>query len=203
MAKEILVNSASRETRIATLDEKSLVELRVEREEQVVGNIYKARVENVLPGMDAAFLDIGLERNAFLYVADILPEPSESEPEEAETLPSAIMALESDDSLGKSEAQESDLAFEDEDEPLSSLGSDEGDSDEVAYDPPVASEAMLADAAALETLGRDPAEEPAALTVQQGTQKGKTDRKPQRRPMRGRGQRRNVPIRNWSRAARN
>lgn len=74
MAKEILVNSASRETRIAVLDDRQLVELRVEREEPVVGNVYKGRVENVLPGMDAAFVDIGLERNAFLYVADILPE---------------------------------------------------------------------------------------------------------------------------------
>lgn len=73
MGKEILVNVANRETRIAVLDDNQLVELRVEREEPVVGNIYKGRVENVLPGMDAAFVDIGLERNAFLYVADILP----------------------------------------------------------------------------------------------------------------------------------
>lgn len=50
------------------------MELRVEREERVVGSIYKGIVQNVLPGMDAAFVDIGLERNAFLYVADILPE---------------------------------------------------------------------------------------------------------------------------------
>src|SRR5579884_2508507 len=73
MGKEILVNVANRETRIAVLDDNQLVELRVERDEPVVGNIYKGRVENVLPGMDAAFVDIGLERNAFLYVADILP----------------------------------------------------------------------------------------------------------------------------------
>src|SRR5665213_1154513 len=74
MGKEILVNVANRETRIAVLEDNQLVELRIEREEQVVGNIYKGRVENVLPGMDAAFVDIGLERNAFLYVADIIPE---------------------------------------------------------------------------------------------------------------------------------
>ncbi len=48
--------------------------LHVEREERVVGSIYKCKVCNVLPGMDAAFVDIGLERNAFLYVADVIPE---------------------------------------------------------------------------------------------------------------------------------
>jgi ribonuclease G len=56
------------------LEEGQLQEYRVEREERVVGSIFKGIVQNVLPGMDAAFVDIGLERNAFLYVADILPE---------------------------------------------------------------------------------------------------------------------------------
>jgi len=74
MTKEIIVNVDNRETRIAVIDEKQLVELHVEREQRVVGNVYKAKVDNVLPGMDAAFVEIGLERNAFLYVADILPE---------------------------------------------------------------------------------------------------------------------------------
>lgn len=71
---EIIVNCASRETRIAVLEDAKLMEYRVEREERVVGSIFKGIVQNVLPGMDAAFVDIGLERNAFLYVADILPE---------------------------------------------------------------------------------------------------------------------------------
>lgn len=52
------------------------MEYRVEREERVVGSIFKGIVQNVLPGMDAAFVDIGLERNAFLYVADIIPDDS-------------------------------------------------------------------------------------------------------------------------------
>lgn len=77
MSKEIIVNVDNRETRIAVLDDKQLVELHVEREQRVVGNVYKAKVENVLQGMDAAFVEIGLERNAFLYVADILPEEDE------------------------------------------------------------------------------------------------------------------------------
>lgn len=71
---EILVNCTNRETRIAVLEDKKLMEYRVEREERVVGSIFKGIVQNVLPGMDAAFVDIGLERNAFLYVADILPD---------------------------------------------------------------------------------------------------------------------------------
>ncbi len=71
---EIIVNVSNRETRIAMLEDGELMEYRVEREERVVGSIFKGIVQNVLPGMDAAFVDIGLERNAFLYVADILPE---------------------------------------------------------------------------------------------------------------------------------
>ncbi len=71
---EIIVNCATRETRIAVLEDSKLMEYRVEREERVVGSIFKGIVQNVLPGMDAAFVDIGLERNAFLYVADIIPE---------------------------------------------------------------------------------------------------------------------------------
>src|SRR5947208_12919142 len=73
MAKEIIVNVGERETRIAVIEEGKLVELHIEREERVVGSLYKARVENVLAGMDAAFVDVGLERNAFLYVGDVLP----------------------------------------------------------------------------------------------------------------------------------
>jgi len=72
--KEIIVNVSNRETRIALLEDGLLMEYRVEREERVVGSIFKGIVQNVLPGMDAAFVDIGLERNAFLYVADIIPE---------------------------------------------------------------------------------------------------------------------------------
>src|SRR5437764_3764996 len=78
---EIIVNVSNRETRIAMLENSELMEYRVEREERVVGSIFKGIVQNVLPGMDAAFVDIGLERNAFLYVADILPEdPTDNSP---------------------------------------------------------------------------------------------------------------------------
>ncbi len=71
--KEIIVNVGERETRIAVTEDGKLVELHIERSERVVGSIYKCRVANVLQGMDAAFVDVGLERNAFLYVGDVLP----------------------------------------------------------------------------------------------------------------------------------
>jgi ribonuclease G len=80
LSKEIIVNVDTRETRVALIELGKLVELHIEREERVVGSIYKCKVSNVLPGMDAAFVDIGLERNAFLYVADVLPEAEEDAP---------------------------------------------------------------------------------------------------------------------------
>lgn len=78
--REIVVNVSNRETRIALLEDGNLMEYRVEREARVVGSIFKGIVQNVLPGMDAAFVDIGLERNAFLYVADIIPEETDNSP---------------------------------------------------------------------------------------------------------------------------
>ena len=80
MSKEIIVNVDTRETRVALIESGKLVEAQVEREERVVGSIYKCKVANVLAGMDAAFVDIGLERNAFLYVADVLPEMDDEVP---------------------------------------------------------------------------------------------------------------------------
>jgi len=81
MKKEIVVNAGLGETRAAILEDRQLVEFYVERQEEqrVVGNIYKGRVENVLPGMQAAFVNIGLERNAFLYVDDALAYKPESD----------------------------------------------------------------------------------------------------------------------------
>jgi ribonuclease G len=71
MGREIIANIEATETRVAVMEHETLVNLFIERSEPVAGNIYKARVNNVLPGMDAAFVDIGLERNAFLHVEDI------------------------------------------------------------------------------------------------------------------------------------
>ncbi|HYB20358.1 MAG TPA: Rne/Rng family ribonuclease, partial [Thermodesulfobacteriota bacterium] len=73
MANEILINVNSGETRVALLEGEILVELYVERssEQGISGNIYKGRVVRVLPGMQAAFVDVGLEKAAFLYVSDV------------------------------------------------------------------------------------------------------------------------------------
>ncbi|HHV44035.1 MAG TPA: Rne/Rng family ribonuclease [Firmicutes bacterium] len=72
MIKEVIVNVETGQTRAAIREDQVLVELYIERanHKRIAGNIYKGRVENVLPGMQAAFVDIGLERNAFLYVDD-------------------------------------------------------------------------------------------------------------------------------------
>jgi len=72
---EILISCDDWENRVAVLEEGSLAEIYFEREEKVIGSIYKGRVENVLPGMGACFVNIGLGRNAFLYVDDIMRDP--------------------------------------------------------------------------------------------------------------------------------
>ncbi|MBN2307613.1 MAG: Rne/Rng family ribonuclease [Candidatus Hydrogenedentes bacterium] len=71
--KQFVINVAPLETRIALLEDKRLIELQIERHESrsVVGNIYKGRVDSVVPGIQAAFIDIGFEKNGFLYVSDI------------------------------------------------------------------------------------------------------------------------------------
>ncbi|MDD2900703.1 MAG: Rne/Rng family ribonuclease, partial [Desulfuromonadaceae bacterium] len=73
MGAELVINAASHETRIALIENGTIAELYIERsrEKGIVGNIYKGRVIRVLPGMQAAFVDIGLEKAAFLYVADV------------------------------------------------------------------------------------------------------------------------------------
>ena len=73
MAKKMLVESDPHQTRVAILESDRLTEIFVERKDHrgVVGNIYKGRVSRVLPGMQAAFVNIGLERDAFLYVSDV------------------------------------------------------------------------------------------------------------------------------------
>ena len=85
MSKELIVNSSVHETRLAILENDRLVELYIEQESQhaLAGSIFKGRVTRVLPGMQSAFVDIGLERDGFLYVSDFLEEN-----EDLETSPS-------------------------------------------------------------------------------------------------------------------
>ncbi len=75
MPTEILVSSDPWENRVAILEDNQLAEIYFEREEKVIGSIFKGKVMNVLPGMGASFVDIGLGRNAFLYVDDINKTP--------------------------------------------------------------------------------------------------------------------------------
>jgi ribonuclease G len=74
MNKEMIISSNDHDTRVAILEEDQVVEIFIERERQrgVVGNIYKGRVSKVLPGMQSSFVDIGLERDAFLYVSEVV-----------------------------------------------------------------------------------------------------------------------------------
>jgi ribonuclease G len=88
MSREIVINATKHESRIAVLDEGQVVELWVERTRHrtVVGNIYKGRVTKVLPGMQSAFVDIGLERDAFLYVSDVIEDLEDFDSERSEDL---------------------------------------------------------------------------------------------------------------------
>jgi ribonuclease G len=74
MASELIINVTFNETRIAFLENGILVEFFIEKknDNSMVGNIYKGKVVRIVPGMDAAFIDIGLEKSAFLYVGDII-----------------------------------------------------------------------------------------------------------------------------------
>src|SRR6266403_1766570 len=73
MTKELVISATSHERRVAILEEGQLVEIYIEREKEfaLVGSIYKGRVTRVLPGMQSAFVDIGLDGDAFLYVSDV------------------------------------------------------------------------------------------------------------------------------------
>src|SRR5829696_4678065 len=84
--REILINGSQRETRVAILEDDRLVELLVDRPDhrRTVGDIYLGRVEAVLPGIQAAFVDIGQEKSAFLHASDLLEPEDDEEPEEEE-----------------------------------------------------------------------------------------------------------------------
>jgi ribonuclease G len=83
VSREIVINATKHESRIGVLDDGQVVELWVERWRQrtLVGNIYKGRVTKVLPGMQSAFVDIGIDRDAFLYVSDVIDDIAEYESE--------------------------------------------------------------------------------------------------------------------------
>jgi ribonuclease G len=153
VTKEIYVNVGERETRIAVTEDNKLVELHIERAERVVGSLYKCRVANVLQGMDAAFVDIGLERNAFLYVGDVLPTVDDltsegggaakatSEPETTRHAASGRRRKKGESAVASSvpaeaeTAEESEAGFVDE-TALAEFGEDEAEMEAAAEDEP-------------------------------------------------------------------
>jgi ribonuclease G len=86
MAKEICISSTPHETRLAILEDDQLAEIYYERENEytLAGSIYNGRVTRVLPGMQSAFVDLGLERDAFLYVTDFMELEDSEETDELE-----------------------------------------------------------------------------------------------------------------------
>ncbi len=85
MKREIIADSSFRDLRVALLEDGELAEVYIEKNglsNRIVGNIYRGKVSSVLPGMQAAFVDIGHEKNAFLYVSDVIPQKSFVDDEE-------------------------------------------------------------------------------------------------------------------------
>src|ERR1051326_7118112 len=94
MTKELLVSSTPHETKVGLLEDDQLAEIYLERENEytLAGSIYKGRVTRVLPGMQSAFVDIGLERDAFLYVSDFME--LENQDEERDAVPATPVVVE-------------------------------------------------------------------------------------------------------------
>ncbi len=95
LRRELLVNRTSTETRVALLEGGHLAELFIEKEESrsLVGNLYKGKVSNILPGIQSAFVSIGLPRDAFLHVHDLV-EPSPADADEAAARAAGPVAIE-------------------------------------------------------------------------------------------------------------
>jgi len=122
MNKKMLIECDLHQTRIAVLEQDRLAEIFIERHHQlgVVGNIYQGRVNRVLPGMQAAFVDIGLDRDAFLYVSEVVDplatydevEAREASPGHEETLPVVATSPESPNGTQADSAASHNLEFE-------------------------------------------------------------------------------------------
>src|SRR5881275_1559688 len=86
MKREILINAGARETRVAILEDEKLVELLVDRPDnrRMVGDVYLGKVDAVLPGIQAAFIDIGMEKSAFLHASDLVRQSADEAEDEDE-----------------------------------------------------------------------------------------------------------------------
>ena len=99
MSEEILINVTPQETRVCVVENGILQEVHIERTQKrgLVGNIFKGRVSRVLPGMQAAFIDIGLERTGFLHSSDIVSNNIDPDSESKTELDSSLEELSSTD----------------------------------------------------------------------------------------------------------
>ncbi len=117
MNKEMIISSSDHDTRVAILEDDQVVEIFIERERSrgVVGNIYKGRVSKVLPGMQSSFIDVGLERDAFLYVTEVVNtveefdrlesgEDEDDEDDERGTDPAPALAVAGDAAVAEPDA---------------------------------------------------------------------------------------------------
>ena len=106
MTKELFVSTTPHETNVGLVEDDLLAEIYLERENEytLAGSIYKGRVTRVLPGMQSAFVDIGLERDAFLYVSDFMELQDEDEVEEDD--------VEADDDEDEADADKDDEGWE-------------------------------------------------------------------------------------------
>jgi Rne/Rng family ribonuclease len=130
MTKEMIISSTAHETRVAILEDDQVVEVFIEREQSrgVVGNVYKGRVSKVLPGMQSAFVDLGLERDAFLYVSDVI-NPAE-----------ALLEADDEDAGGERQGGEDTAAL-----PIPALADEP--IDHIVADAPEGGDALEAEAA--------------------------------------------------------
>src|SRR6516165_8299698 len=114
MSKELFVSSTPHETKVAVVEEDLLSEIYYERENEytLAGSIYKGRVTRVLPGMQSAFVNIGLERDAFLYVSDFLLEEEDVEGLDQVVARSRIIESPSQDSPAEERPPESSRPLE-------------------------------------------------------------------------------------------
>src|SRR5262249_54874036 len=117
MTKELFVSSTPHETKVGMMEDDQLAEVYLERENEytLAGSIYKGKVTRVLPGMQSAFVDIGLERDAFLYVSDFMElEGQDEDLEDVPTMPAIT------DHKAAEASREPDTAPETENGPVAS-----------------------------------------------------------------------------------
>ena len=132
MNKELYVSSTPHETKVALVEDDQLAEVYFERENEytLAGSIYKGRVTRVLPGMQSAFVDIGLERDAFLYVSDFLELQDEDEDGEFEDVKVTGATLAQANGLIITESQPAEEEDFEEPEEAAAVADGEGDKSE-------------------------------------------------------------------------